>query len=347
MPPNRDIAIIGMACRFPQAPDLNAYWDNIRAARVCFSEIPKDRWNHELFYHPGSREIDKTYARKVGLLTDDIWQFSATHYGMPPLRVKVTDPQHRILLAAVRGALAERGYEKKELPRSQTSVFIGASVSEHKDLQTSRLRSPQIADGQFGQPVAAETAAASVEDVEPIRAFSIAGNLLNMMAATVAQQWDLGGPAFTLDAACSSSLVASYEAATYLRAGLCDVAIVGGVYLNLTPDNLVGFSRIGAISRTDACRPFDADADGFVLGEGVGAVVLKRRADAERDGDRIYAIIRGGGINNDGRSDGPMTPRKGGQIEVLERAYADAGVTPDSIGFIEPPGTAPGVAGAA
>ena len=332
-----------MACRFPQAPDLDAYWRNIREARVCFSEIPKDRWNHELFYHSGSREIDKTYARKVGLLTDDIWQFSAVHYGMPPLRVRVTDPQHRILLDAVRGALADAGYEKRPLPRQTTGVFVGASVSEHKDLQTTRLRAAQIADGQFGNRLEGGEAAAAVEDIEPIRAFSIAGNLLNMAAATIAQQFDLGGPAFAIDAACSSSLVATYEAVTYLRSGVCDVAIASGVYLNLTPDNLVGFSRIGAISKADACRPFDADADGFVLGEGVGAVVLKRFDDAVRDGDHVYAVIRGAGINNDGRGDGPMTPRKGGQLEVLALAYADAGVTPDTVGFIEAHGTATGV----
>ena len=341
MPHSRDIAIVGMACRFPQAPDLDAYWDNILKARVCFSEIPADRWNNELFYHPGSRELDKSYARKVGFLTDDIWQFAAVHYGMPPLRVKVTDPQHRILLDAVRGALADAGYEKRELPRQTTGVFVGASVAEHKDLHTARLRGAQLADGQFGQPFAG--GAEAISALEPIRAFSIAGNLLNMSAATVAQQYDLGGPAFAIDAACSSSLVATYEAMTYLRAGVCDVAIASGVYLNLVPDNLVGFSRIGAVSKSDACRPFDADADGFVLGEGVGAVILKRLADAERDGDRVYAVIRGAGINNDGRGDGPMTPRKGGQIAVLERAYADAGVTPDTIGFIEAHGTATGV----
>src|SRR5215470_6801721 len=166
MSPDRDIAIIGMACRFPQAPDLNAFWENIRSARVCFSEIPKDRWNHERFYHPGSREIDKTYARKVGLLTDDIWQFAAVHYGMPPLRVKVTDPQHRILLDAVRGALADAGYERRELPRRSTGVFVGASVSEHKDWQTARLRMAQMADGQFGR--ALDGGGEAVEAVEPI-----------------------------------------------------------------------------------------------------------------------------------------------------------------------------------
>src|SRR5262249_42752327 len=265
---------------------------------------------------------------------------------MAPLRVKVTDPQHRILLDAMKNALADAGYEERPYPKQTTGVFIGASVSEHKDIVTARLRAPALMNGQFGRVPAAlpqEVKEAIVEDVTPIRAFSMAGNLLNMMAATVAQTFDLGGPAFTIDAACSSSLVAAYEAVQYLRMGQCDLALVGGVDLNLTPGNLIAFSRSGAVSKADACRPFDADADGFVLGEGVGSVVLKRLDDALRDGDHVYAVIRGAGINNDGRSEGPMTPRKGGQIDVLARAYADAEITPDTAGVIEAHGTARGV----
>src|SRR4029079_1692108 len=117
----------------------------------------------------------------------------------------------------------------------------------------------------------------------------------------------------------------------------------GGVYLNLTPDNLVGFSRIGAISKSDQCRPFDVGADGFVLGEGVGVVVMKRLDDALRDGDRIHAVIRGAGINNDGRGEGPMTPRQDGQEAVLSRAYGECDFSPDTIGFVEAHGTATGV----
>src|SRR5262249_55396378 len=189
--PESSIAIVGMACRFPDAADLDAFWKNIRSARVSFAEIPRDRWNHELFHHPSSREPDKTYARKVGIV-DDIWSFAALHYGLPPLRVKVTDPQHRIFIDAVRAALADAGFERRDYPRATTGVFVGASVAEHKDIQTLRTRAVQMADGQFGR--ALPEAADAIGDITPIRAFSIAGNLLNMMAATVAQQFDLGGP---------------------------------------------------------------------------------------------------------------------------------------------------------
>ncbi len=341
---SRDVAIVGMGCRFPQAADLGAYWRNIRDARVCFSEVPAERWNHVLFYDPSPRAIDKTYARKVGFV-DDVRSFAALHYGLAPLRVAVMDPQHRLLLDAVRVALEDAGRGERTLAGTRTGVFVGASVSEYKDLVTSRLRARAMLDGQFGRAprLPPEFADAIVEDVIPLRAFSIAGNLLNMAAATVAQTFDLRGPAFTIDAACSSSLVAAYDAVLYLRAGVCDVAVAGGVYLNLTPDNLVGFSRIGAISPSDACRPFDDRADGFVLGEGAGAVVMKRLEDAQRDGDRIYAVIRGAGINNDGRGEGPMTPRPEGQLDAIERAHAEVEFSPDAIGFVEAHGTATAV----
>ena len=244
----------------------------------------------------------------------------------------------------VRCALQDAGYETRAYPQKRTGVFIGASANEHKELLLARLRSMQLFDGAFGRSLPGvdgeQLREAMVQGVVPIRAFSIAGNLLNMAAATVAQQYDLGGPAIAVDAACSSALVAAHQAMVNLTAGQIDLAIAGGVYLNLLPDNLVGFSRIGAISRAGECRPFDAKADGFVMGEGVGAVVLKRRADAERDGDRIYAVIRGSGCNNDGRSEGPMTPRPGGQLEALQLAYADAGFSPRTVGYFEAHGTA-------
>ena len=340
-----DIAIIGLGCRFPGAPDPLAFWNLVRSGGVTFRPIPRSRWDHQAFHDASLRAPDKSYVTRGAYLEDDeLRAFGALHFGLAPRRVQVTDPQHRLLLDTVRCALQDAGFEGRAWDRSRAGVFVGASVSEYKEALLVRLRAVQLFDGQFGRKPegvqAQEVLQALIEAVVPVRAFSIAGNLLNMAAATVAQQFDLGGPAFSIDAACSSALVATQQAIVNLRSGQLDLAIAGGVYLNLLPDNLVGFSRIGAISRVGECRPFDARADGFVMGEGVGAVILKRSSDAERDGDRIYALIRGAGCNNDGRSEGPMTPRQGGQLEALRLAYRDAGVSATSVGYVEAHGTA-------
>src|SRR5262249_12589612 len=227
---------------------------------------------------------------------------------------------------------------------TRTGVFVGTSVSEHKEVLLSRVRAMQLFDGAFGRALPGDQADslrdALIERVVPMRAFSMAGVLLNMAAATLAPTWHLGGPALPIDAACSSALVATQPAIVNLRGGQIDLAIAGGVYLNLLPDNLVSFSRIGAISRKGECRPFDAQADGFVMGEGAGAVILKRQDDALRDGDRIYAVVKGAAANNDGKREGRMTPRQGGQLEALRMAYRDAGVPPQSLGYMEAHGTA-------
>ena len=156
----------------------------------------------------------------------------------------------------------------------------------------------------------------------------------------MSQAFDFRGPAFTLDTACSSALAALHEAVLHVRAGIVDAALVGGVYVALDPTMLVCFSRIGAISFTDACRPFQADANGFVLGEGAGVVVVKRLDDAMRDNDRILAVVRGIGMNNDGQGAGPLTPRASGQVAALKCAWDDAAVDPATIGLIEAHSTA-------
>ncbi|OLD07947.1 MAG: hypothetical protein AUI90_08200, partial [Deltaproteobacteria bacterium 13_1_40CM_3_69_14] len=340
-----EIAIVGLGCRFPGARDPLAYWELIRSGTVAFRRIPPSRWDHSTIYDPTTRVPDKAYVDKGAYLEDEeLREFASLHYGIAPRRVQVTDPQHRLLLDSVRAALQDAGYERRPFERTRTGVFVGASVSEHKEVLLSRVRVMQLFDGAFGRALAGAEAEklrdALVEHVVPMRAFSMPGNLLNMAAAVVAQTWDLRGPALSIDAACSSALVAAQQAIVNLRGGQIDLAIAGGVYLNLLPDNLVCFSRIGAISRTGECRPFDAAADGFLMGEGAGAVILKRLDDALRDGDRVYAIVRGASANNDGRSEGPMTPRQGGQLEALRMAYRDAGVAPTSIGFVEAHGTA-------
>ena len=338
-----DVAVVGMACRFPHAKDVNALWDLVRTGEVAFEDIPDTRWKHSAFFDPVDvRATDKTYVRK-GAFIDGVEDFAALHYGLAPRRVQVMDPQHRLAIEATRQVLQDAGYESRPFDRHRTGVFIGASVSEYKDLLTARHRALQMAAGEFGDalsPAEAEAVKAAVADVSPARAFTIAGSLLNMIACSVAQTFDLNGPAMSIDAACSSALVAIHEAVVNLRAKQINLAIAGGVYLNLNPDNLVGFSRIGAISPSGACRPFDARADGFVMGEGVGLVALKRLEDAQRDGDRIYAVLRGTGCNNDGRGEGPMTPRPEGQRDAMWRAHADVDFPVETIGYVETHGTA-------
>lgn len=338
-----DIAVVGMACRFPHARDVNALWDLVRTGEVAFEDIPDTRWKHSAFFDPVDvRATDKTYVRK-GAFIDGVEDFAALHYGLAPRRVQVMDPQHRLAIEATRQVLQDAGYESRPFDKARTGVFIGASVSEYKDLLTARHRALQMAAGEFGDalsPAEAEVAKAAVADVSPARAFTIAGSLLNMIACSVAQTFDLNGPAMSIDAACSSALVAIHEAVVNLRARQINMAIAGGVYLNLNPDNLVGFSRIGAISPSGACRPFDARADGFVMGEGVGLVALKRLEDAVADGDRVYAVLRGTGCNNDGRGEGPMTPRPEGQRDAMWRAHADVDFPVETIGYVETHGTA-------
>ncbi|MFL5365948.1 MAG: aminotransferase class I/II-fold pyridoxal phosphate-dependent enzyme [Myxococcales bacterium] len=340
-----EVAIVGLGCRFPQARDPVSFWDLVRDGRLAFSEIPASRFNHaKVFYDSSLRIPEKAYiSRGAYLPEEDIREFGALHYGIAPRRVQVTDPQHRLLVDVVRAAVQDAGWEKSGFPRERAGVFVGASVSEFKEIALARIRAMQILDGQFGRPVDASLAKdleGVFQDVVPLRAFSMPGVLLNLNAAIVSQTFDLGGPSLSVDAACSSALVAVHQAVQGLRSGQIDVAFAGGVYLNFTPDPLVAFSRIGAISRSGECRPFDASADGFVMGEGAGIVVLKRREDAEKDGDRIYALIRGIACNNDGRSEGPMTPRLEGQVAVLRGAYRDAAVEPASVGYIEAHGTA-------
>jgi 8-amino-7-oxononanoate synthase len=334
------IAIVGMSCLFPGSSNLDTYWRSMLEGRVFVRDIPTDRWNHTGFYSPDRRNTETTYARRIAYL-DDIRSFGPEQYGMSPRRAYPMDPQQRMFLDQTRSALDNAGYRGRALPKA-TGVYVGASGAEYKDLVVSRLRAQQLLRGEYGEAPAlgADTCTAIVQNVEPVQKYTVVGLLSNMIACNVSGAFDLRGPALVTDAACSSALVAMHSAVLHLRAGICDAAIVGGVYTICTPDLLIGFSRIGALSGSDCCRPFDENADGFVLGEGTGVVVLKRLEDALRDRDQIWAVVRGVGLNNDGRGEGPMTPRLSAQVEALALAYRDAGFPPDTVGYIEAHGTA-------
>ena len=336
-----DIAIVGMACRFPGARYVGEFWQAILDGRSHFAEVPPDRWNGPAFHDPTGRNPDKTYTTTMANV-DDIRAFAPAFFSITPKRAHTMDPQQRLLLECSRVALEDAGYARRALPRETTGVYTGISISEYRDIATVRGRAMLLANGSFGRAAAnqEDTAAALVERVRKMSAQTMIGVTPNMAAANIARAFDLAGPVLAVDTACSSSLVALHEAVLHLRLGLTDAALVGGAYINVEPTTLIAFARIGALSKRGVCAPFDRRADGFVLGEGAGVVVLKRAADALRDGDRIWAIVNGIAVNNDGASDGPMAPSRAGQRAVLERAYRDAQVPPETVTLIEAHGTA-------
>ncbi|MCB9506694.1 MAG: aminotransferase class I/II-fold pyridoxal phosphate-dependent enzyme [Myxococcales bacterium] len=333
-----DVAIVGIGCRFAGAADLVDYWGLTVEGRDAFSKVPADRWNHAAVYDPNPRVADKTYTDR-GAFIDDIKSFPAVALQIPPRRVEVMDPQQRLALECALQAVQDAGVAPRELPR-RTGVYIGVTAMEYRTLLSTRVMAQLVADGEFGTPPESPSGIArGVERIVQPRPFTAAGTLANMTAATIAQELRLTGPAFTVDAACSSALVAVADAVRALRAGEVEVALAGGAYLCVTPEHYIAFSRIGAMSRAGQCLPFDERADGFLQGDGAGVVVLKRLADAERDGDRVYAVIRGVALNNDGGGDGPMAPVKSGQVEVIDLAWRDAGADPAHLGYVETHGT--------
>ncbi len=340
----QDIAIIGMGARFPGAADLIAYRKLLREGRVEQAPIPMERWDHARVQSDNPRHANRTPARQAGLMPD-ILHFAPEFFGITPKRARIMDPQQRLILEVSRQALEDAGYAARRLAEGKVGVYMGASSADHRDLVSKPVTMAGDLTGRMGVApnITAEALAGVTAALPPIQAYTIVGQQLNMIAANVSQAFDYRGPAFAVDTACSSALTALHEAVWHLRAGLVDAALVGGVYVMLDPTLMVCFSRVGALSFTDQCRPFQEGANGFVLGEGAGVVVLKRLEDAQAAGDRVLAVVKGVGMNNDGRGGGPLTPRAEGQVEALRRAWADAGAAPATVGLVEAHATATAV----
>ncbi len=332
------IAIVGMGCRFAGARDPSELWALLRAGRDAFGPVPADRWDHRAFLSDSARDMDRTTS-PAGAFLDDVRHFPALALGIPPRRVEVMDPQQRMTLVTSLEAIEDAGLTPERLPRA-TGVYVGITAHEYRFMQAARTSAVLMAAGELGTPPDdLDALAAAVERVVPVRPFSAPGVLGNMAAAAVAQELDLHGPAFTTDAACASALVALDDAVSALRSGRIDAALAGGAYLQLSPEHYVAFTRIGAMSPSGRCRPFDASADGFVQGDGVAMLLLKRLDDALADGDRVYAVIHGVAVNNDGRGDGPMAPVQSGQEDVIRLAWRDAGLDPARASHVETHGT--------
>ncbi|GAT82585.1 hypothetical protein STXM2123_3286 [Streptomyces sp. F-3] len=333
-----DVAIVGMACRFPGARNVNDYWRLLTAPQAQFSTVPDSRWRLAAFLSDDVRDPSSVYTDTMALLPD-VGHFDAAHYGIPPRRARTMDPQHRLLIDLAREAIQDAGWEIEGFDREETSVITSLTDSGYREISTLQIRIRQLAGGEFGARASDPRWPETVRAVDGLRGTSVAGLLLNMGPNTISSVFDLHGESYALDSACSGGLMAVANAVFALRAGRCRIALAGGAQLLLTPDLLVGLCRVGAISRSGRCLPFGAEADGFVLGEGAGILVLRPLADALAAGDRIYAVIRGVGTANDGTVQGGMEPQADGQLRALRRAYRDAGLPPGAVGYLEAHGT--------
>ncbi|WP_411103283.1 aminotransferase class I/II-fold pyridoxal phosphate-dependent enzyme [Streptomyces sp. cmx-4-9] len=327
-----------MACRFPGARDLNQFWRLLTAPQAQFSTVPDTRWRSAAFLSDDFRDSSSASTDTMALLPD-VGHFDAAHYGIPPRRAKSMDPQHRLLIDLAREAIQDAGWEAEGFDREETSVITSLTESGYRELSTMRIRMKQLTGGEFGARVPDPRWPEAVRAVDALHGTSVAGLLLNMGPNSISSVFDLHGESYALDAACSGGLMAVANAVHALRAGRSRIALAGGAQLILAPDLLIGLSRIGAVSRSGRCLPFGAEADGFVLGEGAGVLVLRPLADALEAGDRVYAVIRGVGSANDGTVQGGMHPQAAGQLRALRRAYRDADLAPGSVGFLEAHGT--------
>jgi acyl transferase domain-containing protein/NAD(P)H-dependent flavin oxidoreductase YrpB (nitropropane dioxygenase family)/NAD(P)-dependent dehydrogenase (short-subunit alcohol dehydrogenase family)/acyl carrier protein len=324
-----DIAIIGVAGIFPKADSVAELWENILDKVDGTVEIPRERWDWRLYFNEDRTSSDSIYSRWGGFLNDLL--FDPLQYGIPPRSVKAVDPLQLMTLEVVRRCLADAGLENASELRERTSVILGASgIGDVGAQYAVRAEMPR-----FIGALAPQAAARLPEWSED----SFAGILLNVTAGRAANRFNFGGVNYTIDAACASSLAAVYQAVLELETHRSDVVVTGGLDTVQGPFGYLCFSKTEALSPRGRCRAFDSTADGIVISEGIAVIALKRLADAERDGDRIYAVIKGVGGSSDGRARSMTAPHPDGQLRALSRAYDMAGYSPSSVGLFEAHGT--------
>ncbi|WP_338848361.1 amino acid adenylation domain-containing protein [Massilia sp. W12] len=301
-----EIAIVACACRFPASPTPAAYWDTLRQGRDPVRPMPAERWQAD------PQQAEPLTTREGGFL-DGIDQFDPLFFNISPAEAQALDPQHRLLLEVAHEALENAGWAPSALQGVRGGVFIGISTNEYQSIAR--------------------------EQGEPTGPYSFTGSMFNTAAGRLSYTFGLQGPCVAIDTACSSSLVAVAQAMRELRAGSCDMALAGGVSMILKPDGHISFSRLNALAASNRCRSFDDSADGYIRSEGCGIVVMKRLSDAERDGDRILAIVKGAAMNHNGRSGGLTVPSGPAQQSLIEQALQDAGLAADEIDYVEAHGS--------
>ena len=344
------IAIVGIGAIMPGALNKDEFWKNIQEGKYCITEIPSSYWDYKLFYNPDHKAEDKLYS-KIGGFIPETFKFNSLKYRIPPQIAKQMDTVQHLAIETTRMALEDSGYDKKEYDHNRTAVIIGNSMGGMKnEMSNTRLNRPFIYEILKKTPtfksLAPSQAQQLIDEIDagvrdqftPVTEDSMPGELANVIAGRVANVFDVHGTNFTVDAACATSLAAVDQAVNGLRMGNFDMAIAGGVDQMMSPSAYIKFCKIGALSETGS-YPFDARANGFVMAEGAGMVILKRLSDAVKDGDRVYAVIRAIGASSDGKGKGITAPNPKGQKIAVQKAFEQVEYTPADVGLIEAHGT--------
>ncbi|MFA6174768.1 MAG: SDR family NAD(P)-dependent oxidoreductase, partial [Kiritimatiellales bacterium] len=309
---DKAVAIIGISGRFPMANDLDQFWNNLLNGKDCISEIPEDRWDWQALYGDPTTEANKTNIKWGGFI-DGVGNFDARFFGISPREAELMDPQQRLLMQYVWKAIEDAGYSADSLSGSNTAIFIGTASSGYGELMA-----------KSGSAIESYSSTGVVGSVGP-----------NRMSYFL----NLHGPSEPVETACSSSLVAIHRALAAIANGDCDQAIVGGINLIISPETQISFNKAGMLCQDGRCKTFSSQANGYVRGEGVGMLFLKKLKAAEQAGDHIYGVIRGSAENHGGRGNSLTAPNPKAQAELLKAAYTRAGIDPRTVSYIEAHGT--------
>lgn len=310
---NNDIAVIGMSCRFPGAGNYRDFWNNLVNGTFSVTEIPETRWNWRDYYGDPAQDNNKTNSKWGGFI-EDMDKFDPLFFNISPKEAKYIDPQHRIFLEAAWHAVEDAGYSTESLSGKKVGVYVGVSKNDYAEM----LQSTH----------------------QEISSFISTGTVHSILANRVSFLLDIRGKSEVVDTACSSSLVALHNAIRDMRAGNCESALVGGVNALITPTMYLSHGKSGMLSSEGKCKTFDESSDGYVRGEGVGCIFIKPLAKAIADNDPIIGVIKGTGVNHNGRSNSLTSPSVRAQAEVINAALEDAGIDAGQVSYIEAHGTA-------
>jgi acyl transferase domain-containing protein/acyl carrier protein len=352
---HRAIAIVGAGAVLPDAPNVAAFWQNVKNGRYSISEVTPNRWDPALYYDPDHTAPDKTYSKIGGWVREHVWDPLKWRLPIPPRVVNAMDDAQKWAIACTREALEDYGYPQRPLNNDRTAVILGNAIGGEKHYFTvARVLFPEFARELAESASFAALPEAVRRDITrqfhdrmgkllpEITEDSMPGELSNCIAGRIANVFNFHGPNYVCDAACASAMAAISSATEGLVQHHYDVAVTGGLDRNMGASSFVKFCKIGALSATGT-RPYAEGADGFVMGEGAAIFLLKRLADAERDGDKIYAVLRGMGGSSDGKGKGITAPNPIGQKFAVERAWETAGLSPATVTLIEGHGTSTAV----